>query len=252
MKPFITVKFSIVTVVYNGESLLEQTIRSVINQSYRDVEYIVVDGDSTDSTLQIAKKYEKHIAFIVSEKDKGIYDAMNKGARLASGDWVCFLNCGDKFVNEQTLATVANKIASFEHPDIVYGNILIRSENGQFSERIAPLPLNKHRMFFCHQSAFTRRDILEQYPFDINHKFSADFKLFKQCMVHGYKFEHMHFPVAIYDTTGVSHAFRELGNFDNASVVKEMDKGLQKYKFLLRLYFAAYWAILLKFFRNKS
>ena len=89
-------KFSIITVTYNAEKVLEDTIQSVITQSYKNVEYIIVDGGSKDGTLGIIEKYRQHIAHLVSEPDKGLYDAMNKGIGLATGDYLCFLNAGDE------------------------------------------------------------------------------------------------------------------------------------------------------------
>ena len=94
---------SIVTVVYNGENFLEETIKSVINQTYENIEYIIIDGGSTDGTVDIIKKYEDKINYWVSEKDAGIYDAMNKGIEAFKGDYINFLNAGDSYVNNEVL-----------------------------------------------------------------------------------------------------------------------------------------------------
>lgn len=98
-----TPKFSVITVTYNAEAVLEDTIQSVISQTYRHVEYIIVDGASKDKTLSIIDRYKDHIAKVTSEPDKGLYDAMNKGIRLATGDYLCFLNAGDSFHEDDTL-----------------------------------------------------------------------------------------------------------------------------------------------------
>ena len=92
-----TPKFSIITVTYNAEKVLEDTIQSVISQTYHHIEYIIVDGASKDGTISIINRYRPHIHTVVSEPDKGLYDAMNKGIALASGDYLCFLNAGDCF-----------------------------------------------------------------------------------------------------------------------------------------------------------
>lgn len=94
---------SVVTVSYNAVSTIEQTILSVINQTYPNIEYIIIDGGSTDGTVNIIKKYTDKIAFWVSEPDKGIYDAMNKGIRIATGDWINFMNSGDRFAQTEVL-----------------------------------------------------------------------------------------------------------------------------------------------------
>ena len=98
-----TPKFSIITVTYNAEKVLEETIQSVISQTYHHVEYIIVDGASKDGTLSIIDRYRSRITTVVSEPDKGLYDAMNKAISLASGDYLCFLNAGDCFHEDDTL-----------------------------------------------------------------------------------------------------------------------------------------------------
>ena len=125
-------KFSIITVTYNAGKTLEKTIQSIISQSYRNVEYIIVDGKSKDNTLQIADTYKQGIHCIVSEPDKGLYDAMNKGIRLATGDYLCFLNAGDKFHDNDTLQRMVDSLKDGELPDVLYGKTAIVDENGNF------------------------------------------------------------------------------------------------------------------------
>jgi glycosyltransferase involved in cell wall biosynthesis len=236
--PLITV----ITVVYNGAEMLEKTIQSVILQNYPSVEYIVIDGASTDGSTDIIKNYESKIAGWLSEKDTGIYNAMNKGIRMASGEWICFLNCGDVFVDSESVGKVAEEIVSgSENTAVVYGNILVSGADGINREKIAGEPCNLHRMFFCHQSAFVKTGILHQYLFDEHYRMSADLKFFKQCYYDKCLFRHLNFPVVIYDTSGISNTSREKGLRENIAVVKEMDKGFDKILFLLRLYFVIYW-----------
>ena len=108
-------KISIVTVTLNSEKTLERTIKSVLGQNYSDVEYIIIDGGSTDGTLNIIEKYKDKISKVISEKDNGLYDAMNKGIKLSTGDIVGILNSDDFFYNEEVLSIVAN---SFEDKEI--------------------------------------------------------------------------------------------------------------------------------------
>jgi len=139
---------SIITVVYNGKALLEKTIRSVLEQTYHPIEFIIVDGGSNDGTLDIIKRYEKQISTWITEKDEGIYHAMNKGVAMASGAWICFLNCGDVLVNNHTIQEVVEGIKTNNYPDILYGNILVRTSDDKLKERIAKEPCNIHRMYF--------------------------------------------------------------------------------------------------------
>ena len=121
-------KFSIITVTYNAAAVLEDTIQSIITQTYKNVEYIIVDGASTDGTLKIIERYRPHIHTVISEKDNGLYDAMNKGLALATGDYVCFLNAGDCLHEDDTLQNMVHSVIEAEcmHtendvPDVIYG-----------------------------------------------------------------------------------------------------------------------------------
>lgn len=173
-------KFSIITVTYNAGSVLEDTIQSVITQTYKNVEYIIVDGGSEDHTLDIIHKYREHIHTLVSEPDKGLYDAMNKGISLATGDYLCFLNAGDALHEDDTLFQMVHTLTGHELPDVIYGETAIVDEEGHFlrMRRLsAPEELTwksfKHGMLVCHQAFFARRDQVE--PYDLAYRFSADF-----------------------------------------------------------------------------
>jgi len=245
--PLITV----ITVVLEAKTNLEKTIRSVAEQDYDRIEYLVIDGGSTDGSIDVIRQYPSVVSKWLSEKDDGIYSAMNKGVRMASGEWVCFLNAGDVFVNSGIIRQVAEEAyLSPEPPEIIYGSVLVQKSNGGFVERIAQSPRNSHRMYFCHQSAFVRLTLLRQYPFDEKYRLSSDLKFFKKCYSENKRFVRMDFPIVTYDTSGLSNADRERGLRENISVIKEMDRGWKRYKFLLRLYFVIYWRRL--FSKHKS
>lgn len=177
-------KFSIITVTYNAGAVLEDTIQSIITQTYRNVEYIIVDGASTDNTLHIIERYREHIHTVVSEPDKGLYEAMNKGLKLASGDYVCFLNAGDCLHEDDTLQGIIRSVLtnqeSTEFPDVIYGETAIVDNERHFirMRRLSP-PEHltwksfKQGMLVCHQAFFARRDIAPFY--DLQYRFSADF-----------------------------------------------------------------------------
>jgi len=120
-------KVTVVTVTYNAEQYLEQTIKSVIEQDYSNIEYIIIDGGSTDRTLEIIKKYEKYLAYWVSEPDDGIFYAMNKGIEVATGDWINFLNAGDTYVNKNILSKVISQTEG--ETDIILSHTNLVKEN---------------------------------------------------------------------------------------------------------------------------
>ncbi len=169
-------KITIITVVYNAKSLIEQTIKSILQQTYPFIEYIIIDGASTDGTLEIIEQYRSAIAVIESGKDKGIYDAMNKGLTRASGDYVLFINAGDLLAGPQVLADVFNKTPG---ADVYYGNTAIIDIQGNtIGERRLkpPVALNWRSLRFgmcvSHQSFIARRSLCE--PYNLDYKVSAD------------------------------------------------------------------------------
>lgn len=173
-------KFSIITVTYNAAKVLEDTIQSIVTQTYKNVEYIIIDGRSTDGTLGIINKYRNHIHTVISEPDQGLYDAMNKGIRLATGDYLCFLNAGDCLHEDDTLQLMTHSVTGTTLPDILYGETDIVDSEGHFLHKrrlSAPEILTwksfKKGMLVCHQAFFVRRDLAE--PYDLHYRFSADF-----------------------------------------------------------------------------
>jgi glycosyltransferase involved in cell wall biosynthesis len=182
---YVLPKVSIITVVYNDEKLIELTLQSVKRQTYPNIEYIVIDGFSTDNTLEIIKKYESILTILLSEPDKGLYDAMNKGLNRAAGDYVCFINSGDQFYSDTTLEEVFGKLLTL--PDLIYGETSIIMPNGNeigLRRLKAPDVLTwrsfKNGMVVCHQSVYVRRNIAENY--DLNYKIASDFKWVLQAL----------------------------------------------------------------------
>lgn len=152
-------RVSIITVTYNAESLLERTLQSVLVQRYADKEIVVVDGQSSDGTVAVIKRHAAAIQSWVSEPDKGIYDAMNKGVRMATGDWILFMNAGDTFASDDVLQRLFDAVDPAQ-ADVVYGDVV---KGGVV--KAAPRQYRLyHRMLFCHQSVLTRRSCLLDTP----------------------------------------------------------------------------------------
>lgn len=203
-KPLITV----VTVVYNGVNFLERTIKSVINQFYDNVEYIIVDGGSTDGTLNIIKKYEHAIDYWVSASDKGIYDAMNKGIDLATGEWICFMNGGDEFFQPSVLAEV------FVKPDnsdaqIIVGNQQVIYPSGRTRQAWAGSVKKLWQgSQFCHQATFVKTDYHRANKFNLQTKIVADFEFFYHAWQTRAKFRYADVVVAKFEAGGISDVKR--------------------------------------------
>lgn len=180
MHNHLTPKFSVITVTYNAEKVLEDTIQSVITQTYRHVEYIIVDGASKDGTTAIIDKYRDRINHVVSEPDKGLYDAMNKGIALATGDYLCFLNAGDSFHEDDTLQRMVHSISGNELPDVLYGETALVDAQRHFlhmrrlsTPEVLTWESFKQGMLVCHQAFFPRHTLVERY--DLKYRFSSDF-----------------------------------------------------------------------------
>ncbi len=203
-------KFSIITVTYNAASVIVPTLESVRAQTYSNYEYILVDGGSKDDTVAIAKASGIEFAHIISERDKGIYDAMNKGITLATGDYLCFLNAGDAFYAPDTLQTIADAIADEkELPDVLYGETAEVDENRNFvrMRRLqAPERLDwrsfRNGMLVCHQAFYARRDIAPMY--DLKYRLSADVDWCIKVMKRSKKMVNVNATVVNYLQNGIS------------------------------------------------
>ena len=206
-------KISIITATYNAEATLERTLQSVAQQTYSDIEHLIIDGASTDRTLEIARQYPHAIVF--SEPDKGLYDAMNKGLQRATGDYLCFLNAGDKLHSKETLAHIASSISDGSPIGVIYGDTHIVDAQGNFlrNRRLTP-PEHltwksfKEGMLVCHQAFYINRQIA--LPYDMTYHFSADFDWCIRCMKEGEKRGmqnlYLHEPVADYLAEGMTTA----------------------------------------------
>jgi glycosyltransferase involved in cell wall biosynthesis len=204
MKPTL----SVITVVYNNARDIERTLLSVLNQTYTGIEYIVIDGASTDGTLEIIKGYESRIAKLISQKDKGIYDAMNKGLALATGDYVIFMNSGDEFYAPDTVATV---FASADDADIYYGETeMVNEQRESLGRRRHQAPEQftwgsfKYGMSVSHQAIYIKRLLTE--PYDPKYQLSADIDWILRAAKKAKKIVNVNNYVAKYLVGGMSKA----------------------------------------------
>lgn len=186
------IKFSIITCTYNASEVLQRTLDSVMSQTWGQIEHIIVDGASKDSTVAMAEAYRRrsaeeeteHDIIIKSEPDHGLYDAMNKGLQLATGDYVVFLNAGDVLPTDETLENISNDVnerSDGRLPAVLYGDTNIVDNNGELlrPRRLAP-PDDlswrsfRHGMLVCHQAFYVRTDIAKAEPYNLKYRFSAD------------------------------------------------------------------------------
>ena len=186
------IKFSIITCTYNASEVLQRTLDSVMSQTWGQIEHIIVDGASKDSTMAMVEAYRRrsaeeeteHDIIIKSEPDRGLYDAMNKGLQLATGDYVVFLNAGDVLPTDETLENISNDVnerSDGRLPAVLYGDTNIVDNNGELlrPRRLAP-PDDlswrsfRHGMLVCHQAFYVRTDIAKAEPYNLKYHFSAD------------------------------------------------------------------------------
>lgn len=197
-------KISIVTICFNCEAVIENTIRSVLNQTYDKMEYIIIDGASKDATMEIVNRYKENIDYISSEPDKGIYDAMNKGLRACTGDYVIFMNAGDSFYNKTVLERFIPKIE--KDTIVAHGDTMSIGEHLKYQSKPVPLEMMKTRMVVRHQATFTRLDYHKTHPFDTSFRSSGDYDFFyKAHFRDGVKFQYIPLCVANFDVSGTSN-----------------------------------------------
>jgi len=194
---------SIITVVRNGQAHLEQTIKSVLNQTYNNIEYIVIDGASSDGTLDIIRGYHDRIDYWVSEPDKGIYDAMNKGVDLATGGWINFMNAGDRFYQTDTVQRVMSSDCGTA--DLVYGHCqMVYDPDFSLIWKAKEITDLWKGMIFRHQSLFTKTSVCKRLYFSLDYKIGADFAFIFSCYQNKFKFSNIDLVVSSVSAGGLS------------------------------------------------
>ena len=194
-------KISVVTVSYNTRDCIEKTIRSVIGQTYGNVEYLIIDGGSTDGTQQMVEPYRDKIAYYVSEKDKGLYDGMNKGIAAATGDYLLFMNADDEFASDGVLTRIAQFIEENPDADVVYGNSEQVLEYGTYEVKPQVAYID-HKMAISHQATFVKLSLLREHPFNLKYRYAADFEQLSSFYLAGCTFKYIDCLVARVEMTG--------------------------------------------------
>lgn len=199
-------KISVITINYNNDKGLEKTLESTVSQTFPDFEIIVIDGGSTDRSVEVIKKYAGRIAAWVSEKDRGIYHAMNKGIGKATGEYCLFLNSGDVLADSGTLA----RVASLHHTeDILYGELIFDYGNKKVQPAKRPEKIDVAHLFhdnIWHPASFIRRSLFTTIGlYDEKYRIASDYDFFFHALIAAkVSRAYLPFPIAVFDTTGVS------------------------------------------------
>jgi glycosyltransferase involved in cell wall biosynthesis len=235
-------KVSVITVCYNAEKFIEYAINSVLKQTYKDIEYIIIDGASTDNTISIVNKYNLKISFFSSEPDEGIYDAMNKGINVATGDILYFLNSDDRFYDNYVVENVIKLFQTDEKLDLIYGNIVLY--NPITKESFIKIHENVSKMYFsknviCQQAVFFKKKLFMKCGlFDTSYQIVGDheWELRAFCK-NNIAWKYHPIIIANYMDGGMSSPSKslELANKERRKVVEKYfnRQELLKYKFIL-------------------
>jgi len=215
------VKVTVATVCFNSQDTIEKTIVSVLEQTYTEIEYLIVDGASTDNTLEIVNKYSEGGKIkVISEPDKGLYDAMNKAADMATGEYIIYMNSGDVFAEKEAISNVSEYLDG--NNELVYGNVIRIKEKGRILEKYG----NKHTPMFlllqgrmmCHQSIFTKCDIMRCYRFNLNYSITADYDFLMRMVHDKRRLKYVDVNISLVDNIeGIS------SSLDNMNCMREQD-----------------------------
>jgi len=196
-------KLSIITINYNNRDGLLKTIESVMCQTFRDFEWIVIDGGSNDGSKELIEEYSEHFSYWVSEPDKGIYNAMNKGIMKAKGEYLLFLNSGDSLYKPQSLAKCFSNVIN---GDILYGDLILTDGHSMTSLHYPDTLSLKffYEKTLCHNSTFIKRVLLQNEYYNEDLKIVSDWEFFLKQALHNKSFNHINETIVIYDTNGIS------------------------------------------------
>ena len=213
-------KLSIITVNLNNRDGLQKTIDSVVAQTFKDFEWIVIDGGSTDGSKELIEQYAEHFSYWVSEPDKGIYNAMNKGIRVAKGEYLQFLNSGDWLCDETALERC------FLHgftADIAYGNLFYVYPDGKMEKSNYPNPLTLRYLYhdsIGHNASFIKRDLFQTVLYDEHFKIVSDWAFYVRCAMENREFAFVDEMVTCFDMNGISSINADIAKQERACVIK--------------------------------
>lgn len=237
MKP----KISIITVTYNCAPIIEETVQSVLAQTYPNIEYIIIDGLSSDGTIDIIKKYEHNLAYWNSEKDTGIYSAMNKGLQRATGSWVFFQNAGDVFYSNSVLCDI--DFENYEKdPNIgfIFGRVMKFTKKGIQPVKFDANPFYSNPkilkgMGFSHQAVFTRTDLAKKVRFNEDFKLCADYNMFVTIVNKGYAGKELKIFISIIDSMDGTSKRNQITQFKETAFICNYTNKLGYYLKYLRI-----------------
>lgn len=232
-------KISVITVVYNDIKNIRKTMESFFSQTWKEKEYIVIDGGSTDGTAEIIKEYADRLAYWCSEKDAGVYDAMNKGVKHASGDWVNILNCGDFYASSTSLEDALNN-CNPDEADIIYGDsIMMKNGNSFFMLSSDNVSLLNRKPIYRHGSSLVRTEIHKANLFDLskkkNYGFALDWYLIYSLYKKNYRFVRTNAVIEAFDVEGMSnHPLR--GEVFNYRIISSDGFSVSKLMYFIKSY----------------
>ena len=240
-------KLSIITINRNNAAGLEKTMQSVAAQTYKEFEYIIVDGASTDGGVEVIKSFESKFGHLkwVSEPDSGIYNAMNKGIRMASGDYIQILNSGDSLAKEDVTERMLSALGETGAPSVLYGNMVKCFPDGyrMVDKSFAGQEITMLGMYtgtLNHDPAYIRRDLFDKYGYyDESLKIVSDWKWYLQAIILGdEKPKYVDMDVTLFDMTGISETSKELDKEEREAVLKELfpERVLKDYQLLASIH----------------
>ena len=240
MKSNFKTKFSIIVVTLNTKVLFLETLKSIINQTFKDFEVIVVDGSSVDGTKDEILKNKKYFSHFIIEEDNGIYDAMNKGLDKVSGEWTIFMNSGDAFYNKDVLINF--DILNNEKFDVIYGDTVIKNNLFKHLHKSEAFNDQTVLMPFCHQSVFVKSNKIKERKFKIQYRYSSDFDFFFESFNKKDKFLKIDSIVSTITSGGSSDINRQMVINENIEILKE--------KNINKSYYILYYFKLLQFLKS--
>jgi glycosyltransferase involved in cell wall biosynthesis len=222
-------RVTIITVVLNSELLIERTLRSVANQTYQNTEYIVIDGASTDKTVDIIKRYSSKISLFITEPDHGVYDAMNKAIEYATGDWLIFLNAGDLFNSTETVSNISPYLEENKETAIVYGDVLI--DFSFFTNHVRSRPIDdiKNVMITNHQACFINSTVHKLTKYDLKYKIASDYDFILKLYNSGYTISQVNLTVSRVQPGGISDTKRDKTFFEYLIIKNKYNKSIMNY-----------------------